>query len=91
MRIIFMGYHNIGHACLEVLIDLCRHFGDEIAAVVTHADDPRENHWFASVGTWPSRIICRSTSPRTPTPRSSSRSCGIWRRIFSFPAIIATC
>ena len=23
--------------------------GDEIAAVVTHADDPRENHWFASV------------------------------------------
>ena len=49
MRLIFMGYHNIGHACLEVLIDLCRHFGDEIVAVVTHADDPRENHWFASV------------------------------------------
>ena len=49
MRIIFLGYHNIGHACLEVLIDLCRHCGDEIVAVVTHADDPRENLWFASV------------------------------------------
>jgi methionyl-tRNA formyltransferase len=49
MRIIFMGYHNIGHVCLEALIQLCRESGDEIAAVVTHADDPRENIWFASV------------------------------------------
>jgi methionyl-tRNA formyltransferase len=49
LRIIFMGYHNVGHACLDMLIDLCRHFGDEIVAVVTHADDPRENLWFASV------------------------------------------
>ena len=44
-----MGYQNIGYACLEVLIDLCRQFGDEIAAVVTHADDPQEEIWFASV------------------------------------------
>lgn len=49
MRIIFLGYHNIGHACLEVLIDLCSHYGDEIAAVVTQADDPQEERWFASV------------------------------------------
>lgn len=49
MRLIFFGYHNIGHACLEVLIDQCRHFGDEIVAVVTHADDPGENLWFKSV------------------------------------------
>ncbi len=49
MRLIFLGYHNIGYACLEVLIDLCRLLGDEIAAVVTHADDPGENRWFASV------------------------------------------
>lgn len=49
MRLIFMGYHNIGHACLEALIDLCRHLGDEIVAVVTHADDPNETRWFASV------------------------------------------
>ena len=46
---VFMGYHNIGHACLQVLIDLCRQLGDEIVAVVTHADDPNEDRWFASV------------------------------------------
>jgi methionyl-tRNA formyltransferase len=49
MRIIFLGYHNIGYACLEALIELSRELGDEIVAVVTHADDPRENIWFASV------------------------------------------
>jgi methionyl-tRNA formyltransferase len=49
MRIIFMGYHNIGYACLQALIGLGRELGDEIVAVVTHADDPRENIWFASV------------------------------------------
>jgi len=49
MRIIFMGYHNIGYACLEALIGMCGGCGDAIAAVVTHADDPRENIWFASV------------------------------------------
>ena len=40
MRIIFMGYHNIGYACLEALIEMCGGCGDEIVAVVTHADDP---------------------------------------------------
>jgi methionyl-tRNA formyltransferase len=49
MRIIFMGYHNIGYVCLEALIELCRVVGDEIVAVVTHEDDPQENIWFASV------------------------------------------
>jgi methionyl-tRNA formyltransferase len=49
MRLIFMGYHNVGYYCLEALIDLCREYGDEIVAVVTHADNPGENIWFASV------------------------------------------
>ncbi|MHB8068514.1 MAG: formyltransferase [Desulfobaccales bacterium] len=49
MRLIFLGYHNIGYVCLEALIEHCRSFGDEIVAVVTHADDPRENIWFSSV------------------------------------------
>jgi methionyl-tRNA formyltransferase len=49
MRIIFMGYHNIGYVCLQALIELCRELGDEIVAVVTHTDDPKENIWFASV------------------------------------------
>jgi methionyl-tRNA formyltransferase len=48
-RLIFMGYHNVGYFCLKALIEMCRDFGDEIAAVVTHADNPQENIWFASV------------------------------------------
>jgi methionyl-tRNA formyltransferase len=49
MRLIFMGYHNIGYVCLQALMEHCRVFGDEIVAVVTHGDDPRENIWFSSV------------------------------------------
>ncbi len=49
MRLIFMGYHNVGYFCLKALMDMCRDFGDEIVAVVTHADNPQENIWFASV------------------------------------------
>ena len=49
MRLLFFGYHNVGYFCLQVLIELCREWGDEIAAVVTHADNPHENLWFASV------------------------------------------
>ncbi|MGQ9688604.1 MAG: formyltransferase [Desulfobaccales bacterium] len=49
MRLIFFGYHNVGYFCLKALMELCRDFGDDIAAVVTHPDNPRENIWFASV------------------------------------------
>lgn len=49
MRLIFMGYSNIGYICLAVLIDLCRQLQDEIVAVVTHEDDPQERIWFKSV------------------------------------------
>lgn len=45
MKIIVMGYHNIGHACLQKLIEM----GADIAAVVTHEDNLRENIWFRSV------------------------------------------
>ena len=45
MRIIVMGYHNIGYVCLQKLIEM----GADVAAVVTHADSPRENIWFKSV------------------------------------------
>jgi len=49
MRLVFFGYSNIGYVCLEVLIDLCGQLQDEIVAVVTHEDDPREQIWFKSV------------------------------------------
>lgn len=49
MRLIFFGYHNVGYFCLKALMEMCRDLGDEIAAVVTHGDNPAENLWFASV------------------------------------------
>ncbi|MBW1992684.1 MAG: formyltransferase, partial [Deltaproteobacteria bacterium] len=49
MRLIFLGYHNIGYVCLKALIEMCGELGDDIAAVVTHPDNPGENLWFASV------------------------------------------
>jgi methionyl-tRNA formyltransferase len=43
-RLVVFGYHTIGFHCLRHLIDL----GEEIAAVVTHRDDPAETIWFES-------------------------------------------
>ncbi len=42
MRVLFFGYSSMGAAALEVLLRR----GDEIAAVVTHRDDPQEDRWF---------------------------------------------
>ncbi len=66
MRLIFMGYHNVGYACLEALIELCRDLGDEIVAVVTHADDPKEEIWFASVANLAFRHHLPVYQPRDP-------------------------
>ena len=45
MRSVVMAYQDIGWVSLDELLSL----GAEIAAVVTHADDPGENVWFRSV------------------------------------------
>lgn len=42
---ILFAYHTIGACCLEAL--LAR--GERVVTVVTHADDPTESAWFASV------------------------------------------
>ena len=39
------AYHDVGVRCLSVLLA----HGVKVGLVVTHADDPRENIWFASV------------------------------------------
>lgn len=44
-RVVVFGYHDIGAACLEVLLEQ----GAGVVAVVTHRDDPAETLWFASV------------------------------------------
>jgi methionyl-tRNA formyltransferase len=44
-RAVVFAYHNVGARCLEVLLA----HGVDVALVVTHTDNPRENIWFASV------------------------------------------
>lgn len=48
MRAVVFAYHNLGVIGLEAL---ARH-GYEIAAVLSHDDDPAENRWFDSVTDW---------------------------------------
>jgi len=45
MKAIVLGYHSVGCAGIEALIES----GYEIAAVFTHVDSPTENIWFDSV------------------------------------------
>ena len=41
-RILFFGYSEVGHDCLDLL--LAR--GDHVTALVTHEDNPQEKIWF---------------------------------------------
>ncbi len=45
MRAVVFAYHDIGYVCLQELL----RGGAEVAAVITHTDDPREEIWFRSV------------------------------------------
>ncbi|HEY3131186.1 MAG TPA: formyltransferase family protein [Acidobacteriota bacterium] len=42
MRILFFGYSQIGFSTLQLLVQR----GDEVAAVVSHRDDPAEDRWY---------------------------------------------
>ncbi len=42
MRVLFLGYSQMGCRAVELLAER----GDDIAAVVTHRDDPHENRWY---------------------------------------------
>ncbi len=44
-RAVVFAYHNVGYRCLNVLLA----HGVEVALVVTHRDNPKENIWFESV------------------------------------------
>jgi methionyl-tRNA formyltransferase len=44
-RIAVFAYSDTGHACLKSLLER----GEDVALVVTHADDPKEPRWFDSV------------------------------------------
>jgi methionyl-tRNA formyltransferase len=45
LRVVVFGYHDIGVACLEAVLER----GAHVVAVVTHEDDPEETIWFASL------------------------------------------
>jgi len=42
VRVLFFGYSQMGYRAVELLAER----GDEVSAVVTHRDDPRENRWY---------------------------------------------
>ncbi len=44
-RVVFFGYHTFGARALQALLDA----GEDVGAVVTHADDPAEGDGFESV------------------------------------------
>jgi methionyl-tRNA formyltransferase len=41
-RILFFGYSEVGHECLDLLLRR----GDNVVALITHEDNPNENIWF---------------------------------------------
>ena len=41
-RILFFGYSQVGHDCLELLLGR----GDNVVALITHEDNPGEKIWF---------------------------------------------
>ena len=45
MKSVVFAYHDIGCTAIKILIEM----GEEISAVFTHDDDPKENVWFGSV------------------------------------------
>ena len=41
-RVLFFGYSEVGYECLALLLER----GDQVAALITHEDNPREKIWF---------------------------------------------
>lgn len=69
-RVVLFAYHTFGARVLEAL----HARGEDIAAVVTHADDPRERRWFDSVAEVAAehRVpVLTPSSPNTPEVASA--------------------
>lgn len=62
MRALVFAYHEIGAAGLRALLDS----GVEVAAVVTHRDDPREGGWFTSVARMAAERNLPTFAPEDP-------------------------
>lgn len=62
IRAVVFGYHNIGCECLKTLLKN----GVDVALVVTHKDDPRENIWFRSVAELAGKKGIPVVTPESP-------------------------
>ncbi len=66
MKLVLFAYHDIGCAALRALHDM----GENILAVFTHADDPKENVWFGSVERLADELEIPNYCPENPnTPQ----------------------
>ncbi|MGH7785525.1 MAG: formyltransferase [Candidatus Binatia bacterium] len=80
MRSVVFAYSDVGYVCLETLLAQ----GAEIAAVVTHDDDPGEQVWFRSVrGLAERHGLPVFTDARVDTPEWLARLRG-WQPDFLF-------
>jgi methionyl-tRNA formyltransferase len=82
MRTVVFAYSDVGHACLsEILAQR-----DQVVALFTHADDPGETQWFASVAELARRHgIPVHTPADVNTPESADLVRGLApEMIFSF-------
>ena len=61
-RAVVFAYHNVGVRCLKVL--LAR--GVDVALLVTHEDNPREEIWFDSVARTAADHDIPTISPEDP-------------------------
>jgi methionyl-tRNA formyltransferase len=95
MNAVVFAYHDVGVRCLSVLLA----HGVDVALVVTHEDDPRENVWFESV-----EKLARAHDLEVATPADPNNAEFVGRLqsispdlVFSFyyrfmlsPAVLAT-
>ncbi len=94
IRVVVFAYHTIGARCLETLLA----WGDTVAAVVTHADDPEEAIWFESVADLARARelpVYTPASPNTPEFVALMRSLrpdlflSVWYRRLLSPDLLA--
>jgi len=92
-RVVLFAYHTFGARVLEAL----HARGEDIAAVVTHADDPRERRWFESVADAAATRglpVLTPSSPNTPDVAAALAALApdlfvsVWYRGLLAPALL---
>jgi len=78
-RILFFGYSEIGHDCLDLL---CAR-GDNVVALITHEDNPNEKIWFKTPA-----MAARAAGILTHTPENVNAPEWIDRIAFLQPDLI---